>query len=271
MAVFWVVTPCSPCSSDDGGGKYLWNVGKFLPDYIAQQPRRQPSSYSSHENLNLASLFMFVYLLYDKPVGAISVLFFLSRLFDIVRTVGLWHLTGECGTEPDRRHSGDNTYLCLGLHISWPPGHHGADVFMIAPGIFCMLFWCFCIFAFYYITSNSRHVVQIPSCRWQLQYWRIYLRECYFHLWCIYILFSWLLVFGWDSYIKRKYVQIFLCYTCFHNEWYLERLYRLAEGLGLPPYSSFWLSSYFVSYETISFVLLRVISVHVKAWKDFTK
>jgi hypothetical protein len=26
--------------------KHLWNVGKLLPDYTAQHPRRQPSSYS---------------------------------------------------------------------------------------------------------------------------------------------------------------------------------------------------------------------------------
>jgi hypothetical protein len=32
---------------DDGGNKHLWNVGKFLPDNMAQRPRRQPSSYSS--------------------------------------------------------------------------------------------------------------------------------------------------------------------------------------------------------------------------------
>jgi hypothetical protein len=29
---------------DDGGSKYLCNVGKFLPDHMALQPRRQPSS-----------------------------------------------------------------------------------------------------------------------------------------------------------------------------------------------------------------------------------
>jgi hypothetical protein len=28
----------------DGGGKHLWNVHKLLPDYTAQQPRRQSSS-----------------------------------------------------------------------------------------------------------------------------------------------------------------------------------------------------------------------------------
>jgi hypothetical protein len=44
MAVFWVVTLCSLV--DDGGSKYLWNVGKLLPDYTALQPRTQPSSES---------------------------------------------------------------------------------------------------------------------------------------------------------------------------------------------------------------------------------
>jgi hypothetical protein len=29
---------------DDGGSKHLWNVGKLLPDYTAQHPRRQLSS-----------------------------------------------------------------------------------------------------------------------------------------------------------------------------------------------------------------------------------
>jgi hypothetical protein len=29
--------------SDDGGSKHFWNIGKLLPDYTAQQPRRQPS------------------------------------------------------------------------------------------------------------------------------------------------------------------------------------------------------------------------------------
>jgi hypothetical protein len=83
MAVFWVVAPCTgrslptfqrsllPLSTgqwvssaltdsflyrkaiprarlthrpDDGGSKVLWNVGRLLPDYMAQRPRRQPSS-----------------------------------------------------------------------------------------------------------------------------------------------------------------------------------------------------------------------------------
>jgi hypothetical protein len=36
----WMLCP------DDGGSKHLWNVGQFLPDYAAQQPRRQSSSFS---------------------------------------------------------------------------------------------------------------------------------------------------------------------------------------------------------------------------------
>jgi hypothetical protein len=52
---------------DDGGSKHLWNVGKLLPDYTAQQPRRQPSSYSppwepqislSHVNVFCSSYLM---------------------------------------------------------------------------------------------------------------------------------------------------------------------------------------------------------------------
>jgi hypothetical protein len=31
---------------DDGGSKHIWSVGKLLPDYTAQHPRRQSSSYS---------------------------------------------------------------------------------------------------------------------------------------------------------------------------------------------------------------------------------
>jgi hypothetical protein len=54
MAVFWVVASCSLVEvylrfrahrPDDGASKHLWNVCKLLPDYTAQQLRRQPSSY----------------------------------------------------------------------------------------------------------------------------------------------------------------------------------------------------------------------------------
>jgi hypothetical protein len=62
MTVFWVVGPCSlvevyrrfkgACclyhqgDPDNGGCKHLWIVAKLLLDYTAQQPRRQPCSYS---------------------------------------------------------------------------------------------------------------------------------------------------------------------------------------------------------------------------------
>jgi hypothetical protein len=61
MAVFWLVALCgllevyrlfraAYCLTmgrpDDGGSKYLWNVGKLLPDYTTQHPRRQPSASS---------------------------------------------------------------------------------------------------------------------------------------------------------------------------------------------------------------------------------
>jgi hypothetical protein len=49
MNAFWDAAQCSLVEagrrrSDDGGSK-LWNVGQFLPDYIAQHPTRQISVY----------------------------------------------------------------------------------------------------------------------------------------------------------------------------------------------------------------------------------
>jgi hypothetical protein len=55
MAVFRIVAPCnlvvywrvrSGFYFPHQGSKPLWNVGKLLPGYMAQQPRKQPSSYS---------------------------------------------------------------------------------------------------------------------------------------------------------------------------------------------------------------------------------
>jgi hypothetical protein len=60
MAVFWVVAPCSlveiyrrfkdACCLYHQGALMMEaaniSVGKLLPDYTAQKPRRQPSSYS---------------------------------------------------------------------------------------------------------------------------------------------------------------------------------------------------------------------------------
>jgi hypothetical protein len=59
--VFWDVVPCSLVQIDqcfrgayclqhqgpgDEGGKLLWNVHRFLPDYMAQHARRQSSSFA---------------------------------------------------------------------------------------------------------------------------------------------------------------------------------------------------------------------------------
>jgi hypothetical protein len=48
MTVFWVVGPGTQGvgyrhGPAEGGSHHLRNVGKLLPDYTAQQPRRQPS------------------------------------------------------------------------------------------------------------------------------------------------------------------------------------------------------------------------------------
>jgi hypothetical protein len=46
ITLFRIVAPCSRQGDrpDDGGSKHLWNVGKLIPDYTAQQPTRQSSS-----------------------------------------------------------------------------------------------------------------------------------------------------------------------------------------------------------------------------------
>jgi hypothetical protein len=47
---FWVVAPCSLVEvyRRFRGSRHLQDVGKLLPDYTAQQPRRQLSSYLMH-------------------------------------------------------------------------------------------------------------------------------------------------------------------------------------------------------------------------------
>jgi hypothetical protein len=46
---------------DDGGKRHLWNVGKLLPDYTTQQPRRQYLHSRLRENLK----FHIVFIAYD--------------------------------------------------------------------------------------------------------------------------------------------------------------------------------------------------------------
>jgi hypothetical protein len=70
MAVFWVVAPCSlvvyRCFKVIAvsiialmmdARKHLWNFCKLLPDYTAQQPRRQPSSYSPQWEPQISRLY----------------------------------------------------------------------------------------------------------------------------------------------------------------------------------------------------------------------
>jgi hypothetical protein len=44
----------------DGGSKHFWYIGKLLPDYMAQQPRRQPSSYSATRTCNRVMLIVMI-------------------------------------------------------------------------------------------------------------------------------------------------------------------------------------------------------------------
>jgi hypothetical protein len=51
----------SRASPDEGSSRYLWNVGKLLPDYSALQPRRQSSSYSlpwEHPILQITNVYV---------------------------------------------------------------------------------------------------------------------------------------------------------------------------------------------------------------------
>jgi hypothetical protein len=67
MAVFWFAAPCSlvdvylcfrgACrlhhQGDDACSKHIWNADKFLPDCMAQQRGKRPSSYSPPWELDL--------------------------------------------------------------------------------------------------------------------------------------------------------------------------------------------------------------------------
>jgi hypothetical protein len=64
MAVFWVVAPCSVVEVYWRFSKHLWNAGEILLDYTAQQPRRQPSSYTppwNPKSHNLLTVFMLLF------------------------------------------------------------------------------------------------------------------------------------------------------------------------------------------------------------------
>jgi hypothetical protein len=54
---------------DDGGSKHLWNVGKFLPDYTEQQPRRWSSSYWPPWEPEISQI-LFIYGLFNDVVNS---------------------------------------------------------------------------------------------------------------------------------------------------------------------------------------------------------
>jgi hypothetical protein len=78
--VFCVVAPCSlvvvrrfrgACChhhhrSNEEGSKHLWNVGKLLPDFTAQEPRRQPFSYSPPLEPGISQVMSGCYALFEK-------------------------------------------------------------------------------------------------------------------------------------------------------------------------------------------------------------
>jgi hypothetical protein len=51
ITIFWDAVSCSLVEVYQRfrGSKHLWNVGRFLPDYMAQHPRRQSSYLPSLE------------------------------------------------------------------------------------------------------------------------------------------------------------------------------------------------------------------------------
>jgi hypothetical protein len=71
-AVFWVAAPCSVVKvyrrfrgacwlhhqGDDKGSNHLWKVSKLLPNYTAQQPRRQVTFTSSFSSSWYSFLFL---------------------------------------------------------------------------------------------------------------------------------------------------------------------------------------------------------------------
>jgi hypothetical protein len=68
MTVFWDVASCSLAdvsevltayiirAMSDGRSEHLWNVGQFLPDYTAHNPRRLSSSHSPPWEAEISSI-----------------------------------------------------------------------------------------------------------------------------------------------------------------------------------------------------------------------
>jgi hypothetical protein len=86
---------------DNGSSKYLWNVGKFIPDYMAQHPRRQSSSDIYVVGKNVRFHFFFFGLSHSVHTKTSLHLFGGWRLIQIWeegRRV-MWHFSLLCATE----------------------------------------------------------------------------------------------------------------------------------------------------------------------------
>jgi hypothetical protein len=76
--------------ADDGGSMHIWNIGKLLPNYTAQHPRRLLSSYS---------------LPWEPETSAFKTV---SWEWDRFETSSCWHLRSSLRS---RRHAGCNIYI----------------------------------------------------------------------------------------------------------------------------------------------------------------
>jgi hypothetical protein len=75
--------PPSSGFTDNGGHKHLWNAGKSLPDYTAQQLRRQPSSYTQPWEPEISQR-MTVACVYDQTVVNVRN----RTYFSVISTLG---------------------------------------------------------------------------------------------------------------------------------------------------------------------------------------
>jgi hypothetical protein len=101
---------------DDGGSKHLWNVVELLPDYTAQQPKRQPSS-SSTLFMNTANRPIL-----DRPTFVKLVATSLYK----VSKMNFW--LGGLSVRPHvlfpKLLIGFRLNLTLGDRMSWSSGYH---------------------------------------------------------------------------------------------------------------------------------------------------
>jgi hypothetical protein len=94
LADWFLYLEPSPCvrlthRPDDGGSKDLWNFGKLLPDYMALQPRRQPSSNCIQRHVvdQIKFLLFSVYSQQSKQITSVWYLFHVN--------IFLWHVLDD--------------------------------------------------------------------------------------------------------------------------------------------------------------------------------